>query len=365
MNSKLNILCATVSLALTSFSAVSGTGGFIDSGQALDSLGVFSLAIADVDNDGDLDIATSIPSGARIFLNDGLGNFTNSGQITDVNEQMYSYSVKLADFNGNGYVDLVIGNHSGANKVFLNDGTGAFTDSGQSLGDSKTQALAVGDMDNDGDIDIVEGNFGDYNRVYENNGSGIFNRSFSLKEPNKRSRTRTQAIAVGDFNGDGRLDVYAGNIHEDTVYMSNKYGQFRTVEKTAGDYHAPGIAVGNINNDSYQDVVTAGWLTYNRARKGSGLAVSSNVGEHNDYTWAVALGDINGDGYDDLVEANANGNTNRIYLNNGSGAFRGNGQSLGNNNSRAIALGDLDGDGDLDVVIGHLDAPVSIYFNNY
>lgn len=364
MNSKLNILYATVSLALISFSALSGTGGFIDSGQALGNGGVFSLAISDVDSDGDLDIVTSVPSGARIFLNDGLGNFIDSSQLIDFSKQMYAYSVKLADFNGNGYVDLVIGNNSGGNRVFFNDGTGIFTDTGQSLGNGRTQALAVGDMDNDGDIDIVVGNFGSYNRVYKNNGAGIFNSSFNLKEPNKKNLTRTQAIAVGDFNGDGRLDVYAGNINEDTVYMSNEYGQLRTVKKTAGEYHAPGVAVGSINNDSYQDVITAGWLTYNRVRKGSGLTVSHNVGKSNDYTWAVALGDINGDGFDDLVEANALGNADKVYINNGSGTFYDSGQSLGNNNSRAVALADLDGDGDLDIVIAHQDAPASVYFNN-
>ena len=364
MNIKYSVLYATVSLALTSFSALSGTGGFIDSGQALGNGGVFSLAIADIDNDGDLDIATSIPRGARIFINDGLGNFTDSSQSIDFSKQMYAYSVKFADFNGNGYVDLVIGNNSGGNKVLFNDGTGMFADTGQSLGNGGTQALAVGDMDNDGDIDIVAGNFGSYNRVYKNNGTGIFNSSFSLKEPNKKNLTRTQAISVGDFNGDGRLDVYAGNINEDTVYMSNKYGQLRTVSKTAGNYHAPGVAVGNINNDSYQDVITAGWLTYNRIRKGSGLTVSRNVGKPNDYTWGVVLGDVDGDGYDDLVEANALGNANKVYLNDGSGTFYDSGQSLGNNSSRAVALADLDGDGDLDIVIAHQDAPVSIYFNN-
>ncbi|PCC13429.1 FG-GAP repeat domain-containing protein [Pseudoalteromonas sp. JB197] len=363
INNKINILCATVSLALISFGAVSGTGVFVDSGQNLGEGAVFSLAVADVDNDGDLDIVfAQVTAGFQVFLNDGSGGFSDSGQVVGINKR--TFAVALADFNGNGYVDLVVGNDSGPSNIYFNDGTGIFTDSGQSLGSSDTQALAVGDMDNDGDIDIVAGNFGQYNRVYRNNGTGIFNSSFSLKEPNKSSKTRTQAIAVGDFNGDGRLDVYAGNIDEDTVYMSNEYGQLRTVEKTGGKYHAPGVAVGNINNDSYQDVVTAGWLTYNRVRKGSGLAVSHNVGKPNDYTWGVALGDINGDGYDDLVEANALGNVNKLYFNDGSGTFYGNSQSLGDNNSRAIALADLDGDGDLDIVIGHQDEPASIYFNN-
>lgn len=364
MNSKLSILCATVSLALTSFSAVSGTGFFVDSSQKLGTGSAFSLAINDIDNDGDLDIIIGITyrRGVKVFLNDGLGKFTESEQVIADNKRIFS--VKLADFNGNGYSDLAIGIPNGPNEIYFNDGTGVFNDSGQLLGNNDTNALAVGDIDNDGDIDLVTGNVGDPNYVYKNNGMGIFNSSFILKEPRMKGNTRTQAIAVGDFNGDGMLDIYAGNMNEDTVYMSDERGRLRTVEKTAGNYHAPGVAVGNVNNDSYQDVVTAGWLTYNRVRKGSELTVSRNVGKSNDYTWAVALGDINGDGYDDLVEANALSNADKVYINDGSGTFYDSRQSLGNNSSRAVALADLDGDGDLDIVIAHQDAPASIYFNN-
>ncbi|NIS75166.1 MAG: VCBS repeat-containing protein, partial [Deltaproteobacteria bacterium] len=74
----------------------------------------------------------------------------------------------LGDVEGDGDLDIIEGNSGQPNRVWLNDGTGTFADSGQLLGSSDTTSVALGDLDGDGDLDIVEGNFGQPNRIWLN-----------------------------------------------------------------------------------------------------------------------------------------------------------------------------------------------------
>jgi len=78
-------------------------------------------------------------------------------------------SVALADIDGDGDLDLVAGNLTEANRVYTNDGSGNFTDSGQALGSNSTTSVALADIDGDGDLDLVAGNRGAQpDRVYVN-----------------------------------------------------------------------------------------------------------------------------------------------------------------------------------------------------
>ena len=65
-------------------------------------------------------------------------------------------SVTFGDVDGDGDLDLVAGNNSGqANRVYVNDGAGSFTDSGQALGSRATESVTLGDVDGDGDLDLA------------------------------------------------------------------------------------------------------------------------------------------------------------------------------------------------------------------
>ena len=73
----------------------------------------------------------------------------------------------MDDVDGDGDLDLVVGNE-GPNTVWLNNGSGSFSDSGQALGSAITYGIALGDVDGDGDLDLAEGNGDSPERIWLN-----------------------------------------------------------------------------------------------------------------------------------------------------------------------------------------------------
>ena len=166
------------------------------------------MALGDLDGDGDLDAfianGQSPGEGNRVQINDGSGNFTDSGQSLGNHR---SLSVGLGDLDGDGDLDAFVGNSVGhGNRVWNNDGSGNFTDSGQKLGSRYSMDVAVGDLDGDGDLDAFAANFNQDNRVWTNDGSGNFTDSTqSLGNHDSRD------VALGDLDGDGDLDAFVAN----------------------------------------------------------------------------------------------------------------------------------------------------------
>ncbi|HKB16198.1 MAG TPA: FG-GAP-like repeat-containing protein, partial [Planctomycetota bacterium] len=91
-----------------------------------------------------------------------------------------------------------------------------------------TQALAIGDADGDGDLDVVVGNTGGLaaqpERLYLNDGTGIFTDATATNMP--FLIVNTQAVALGDVDGDGDLDAFAGNSGQDVLYLNGGTGIF-------------------------------------------------------------------------------------------------------------------------------------------
>ena len=85
------------------------------------------------------------PSGNKIWLNDGHGVFTDSGQ--SLGDSATFIDAALGDLDGDGDLDAFV-----ANNVWVNDGSGNFTDSGLILGDSTSSRVALDDLDGDGDL---------------------------------------------------------------------------------------------------------------------------------------------------------------------------------------------------------------------
>ena len=117
-------------------------------------------------------VANSVNQGNKVWLNDGSGTFTDSGQSLGAAN---SWGAAMGDVDDDGDLDAFVTNTSASktgggqgNKVWINDGNGNFTDSGQSLGAARSQSVFLGDVDDDGDLDAFVPN-GDYTNDYQAN----------------------------------------------------------------------------------------------------------------------------------------------------------------------------------------------------
>jgi hypothetical protein len=119
-------------------------------------------------------------------------------------------AVAVGDLNGNGFLDAVVGNR-GADEVWLNDGTGLFSDSGQRLGRGLTQAVFLADLNGNGRLDLVTA--GERNaRIWLNDGSGRFSAGQQI------GINRYEMIALGDVTGDGLVDIFVAGVESYQVW---------------------------------------------------------------------------------------------------------------------------------------------------
>jgi regulator of replication initiation timing len=119
-----------------------------------------------VDGDGDQDaFVANYNQANKVWVNDGAGIFSDSGQNLS---SLDSLAVALGDVDGDGDQDAFVANiYSQGNKVWVNDGDGTFSDFGQSLGSSDSFAAALGDVDGDGDLDAFVANiYSQANKVW-------------------------------------------------------------------------------------------------------------------------------------------------------------------------------------------------------
>jgi len=194
---------------------------------------ISNLSVADFNGDGKLDVYVGLqgyklcngdgPSCFSILLGDGLGGFTYTGDVGLRAPNGTGYPA-IADFNGDGNLDIAVSGTDffgkGAVNVYLGDGKGNFPNRVAYSVEFGGDAVAAADVNGDGKIDLVT----DGISVLLGNGDGTFRKGASVASGGSAS------VNIGDFNGDGKLDVAAGL----SVLLGNGNGTFQKPLTFAG-----------------------------------------------------------------------------------------------------------------------------------
>ena len=280
------------------------------------------LVLADVDGDLDLDLVCANARGNcpgtqnRLYRNDGTGTFTD---VTAGNMPVDSDSplaVAVGDVDGDGDLDLVWANTFAQNRLYLNDGAGAFVDATAAnlpVDRNNTADVVLADLDGDGDLDVIFGNAGasyfgivETNRVLQNDGSGRFIDVTATHYPGDRDET--SAVAAGDVDGDGDADLVCGNTNsspyayrgaQDRLYLNDGTGRFTdaTGQLPALFNHSSELALEDMDLDGDLDLLASRQT----------FLVNDGAGNFTDATTArlpsnmagrdtLAVGDIDEDG---------------------------------------------------------------------
>lgn len=279
-----------------------------------------------------------ISGGNTLAASLSTGIFTDSGQMVG---DSAGDLVALSDLDGDNDLDAVV-----ADQIWMNDGLGIFMDSGQHLGYGGNE-LATGDVDGDQDLDIVLAVGGsEPNTVWLNDGNGIFSNSGQ-----SLGARDSWALALGDVDGDKDLDVLFANSDSSRVWLNNGSGIFTDSNQDLGSSGLRGVALQDLDGDMDLDAFFADctvWLNNGSGTfslKSQSLCPSDNV--------SLAMGDVDGDTDIDAFIGNATKHPNLVYLNDGAANFTDSGQTLGDSSSESIALGDIDGDNDLDAFVAN------------
>ena len=362
-------VAATNGGSTVSVLAGSGTGALKTAVAFGTNYGSIGVSAADFNGDGRLDLVTAnsgdpfgvTTANISVLLSNGKDLFaarTDYSVATGTQTGAYS-GIAAADLTGNGKFDLVvpITNHVPYElSVLMNKGTGAFDAPVNYALPINPQAVALGDFNNDHKVDIVVANFGGTGSisVLLNSGTGTFP-AYTTDAIGGYS----YGVAVGDFNQDGNLDIVATNATAGivSVLLGNGTGafpEFTTCATGSGPY---AVTVADFNHDGWPDLAvtnsTAGTISIliNKA-DGSGTFLP-----HVDYSvgggpLSIAAGSFRGDGVIDLaVPTNQGFGGLAILLGNNNGTFQPAVLYNTPNNAYAVALGDFNNDGNLDVAL--------------
>jgi len=329
-----------------------------------------SLAVADMNDDGDLDLAVANEGSdgavgtVSILLGGGDGTFARVDQdpndveelVNDLPAGLGTRRVAIGEVSGDGILDVLALNvFSGTVSVFFGNGDGTFAPGvTQSAGGAAD--FALGDLDGDGALDMVTvENNSDQMSVRLGAGNGTFGAATSYA-----TGTAPIRVLLTDFDGDGELDAFAANSRsQDVTYFAGVGdGTFGTARTYVADAEPRALAVADMDADGRQDVIvfseggdsgaTAAVLS---GREDGLLQAPIDIAAGGSPS-GFAVGDVDNDAIADLVSVTDSGSL--LF-------FRANGSDLDDpvvtrlgGSPRGVVLVDINRDKRLDVAISDL-----------
>lgn len=289
------------------------TGGIDHKGQDLDA------TFADYNNDGYLDLFIATTNGIIAYRNRGDGTFEKIGEDIGLNSSTNVNRILFADLDQDGDLDLFAAGKN-RNMFFRNNGDGTFTENATAMNLSGekdgTLSMDFGDWDDDGDLDMVTLGEDGSVHLFNNNRHSNFN-DISSSVGLTDSKYQGTAIAFGDYNNDGTLDILiAGGNGSKCFLLKNEGGKFVEDEKISTQLgnSLKGVKVNNVlfldyDNDGHQDIVVAG-VNADGSKKGVRLFHNDGLNGFSDATSLlpenvqqasrVSVADFNFDGDRDI-----------------------------------------------------------------
>ncbi|HUI09547.1 MAG TPA: FG-GAP-like repeat-containing protein [Bacteroidota bacterium] len=334
--------------------------------------------IADLDGDGKLDmIGTNDNNYLSIFLNistPGTIGPSSFAAAVNVPTGYRPYFVAAGDLDGDGKIDLVSADNSSGTVTVLRNTSSPGGLSFKSLTIPVAYvptAVAIADFDGDGRPDIVVSSNMQNAFVFKNTGRGD-SLAFTLAAT-LTTQYGCLSLAAGDVDGDGLPDVVVAN-------GSSTVSVFRNISTPGNVSFAPSVditgfdnpwsvAIGDIDGDGRPDIAVGSYVAnVVSVVRNTGTAGHISFGPSLDLapgslSWNIALGDVDGDGKADLVVPNTDLGTVAVFVNKsnpGSIAFEQPLTYATGNGSMSINIGDMDGDGIPDLVIGNFYSGQSI-----
>jgi len=313
-----------------------------------------AIAVGDFNHDGKMDLAVVSGccfQGVVILLGNGDGTFRPPVSYAAGDAPI---SIVAADFNYDGNLDLAVANSlSTYVSILLGNGDGTFQPATQSPPVDYPGFVAVGDFNGDGILDLLAVSYDNPCKcisVLFGNGDGTFQNAV-ITQP----LFAVQTVGVGDFNGDGKLDVVtSGQFGFGTtvnILLGNGDGTFTVGASYTGDISPASIAVADFNGDRKLDFAVA-----NSDGVGIGVFLGNGDGTFQpgvNYATAfpewVTAARLDGSQVD-LIAANFFGGAT-VFAGNGDGTFQAGAFYPEGMEAEYVAVGDFNGDRKPDLVI--------------
>jgi hypothetical protein len=361
-----NIDLAATDSSANTITIFLGNGDGTFRSQTPVNTGTFPLSVvaADVNGDHKLDLMVAAEGGVYVHFGNGDGTFQA--------KQMYPTSgfvsaLAAADLNGDGKPDLAaVDEDDGVMEVLLNAGNGTFTNAtGYVVGfPSDISQLFLMDFDWDGKNDIVFGAghpdalspaaYTHLVTVLFGNGDGTFNGipAYPIAGSNF---SEVGGLAIADFNGDGKPDALAGTSSGISLLIGHGDGTF-TPQALPLQQGSSSLAAGDFDRNGKMDFVAAssnGIGVYLGNGAGA-FQQSASISTASEGITGAAVGDFNGDSNPDFAVVDSQGGASAtvlVYLGNGDGTFQNPKTFSVGSTPQGLQAADVDGDGKLDLVV--------------